>query len=101
MFVGLKRRVRRFLAAPAGTRFRAHYERMKARASLTRALIGIGSGLILLAIGLILLFLPGPGMLVALIGAALIAGESLTVARILDGIEVRATALWKRWRRHH
>jgi len=96
---GLKKRIRRFMAAPSGTRFRAHYERMKARASLMRTLIAIGLGLILLAIGLVLLVLPGPGTLVALIGAALLAGESLTVAKMLDWLDVRVMALWKRWRR--
>lgn len=99
MFAGLKRRVRRFLAAPSGTRFQAHHQRMKARASLMRALIGIGLGLILLAVGLVLLVLPGPGTLVAIFGAALLAGESLTAAKMLDWLDVRVTALWKRFRR--
>ena len=98
MFSGLKRRARRFLAAPSGTRFQAHYQRMKARATLMRALVGIGLGLLLLALGLVLLVLPGPGTLVALVGAALLAGESLTVAKILDRLDVRVTALWRRWR---
>ena len=98
MFAGLKRRLRRFLAAPHGARFQAHYQRMQARATLTRTLVAVGSGLILLAVGLVLLVLPGPGTLVAIIGAALIAGESLTVAKILDWLDVRVTALWKRWR---
>ena len=99
MFAGLKRRIRRFLAAPSGTRFQAHYERMKARASLMRALAAIGLGLVLLAVGLVLLVLPGPGTLVALIGAALLAGESLTVAKMLDRLDARVTRLWKRFRK--
>ena len=85
------------MAEPSGTRFRAHYERVKARPSVMRTLLGVGLGLLLLAVGLVLLVLPGPGILVATIGAALIAGESLTIARILDWLDVRVTALWKRW----
>ena len=86
------------MAEPSGTRFRAHYERVKARPSLMRTLLGIGLGLILLAVGLVLLELPGPGILIATIGAALLAGESLTIAKLLDWLDLRLTALYRRWR---
>lgn len=99
MFGALKRRIRRFMTAPSGSRFRAHYERMKSRPSLMRTLIAIGVGLVLLAAGLVMLVLPGPGLLVGTIGAALIAGESLLVARVLDRVDVWVTGMWKRWRR--
>jgi hypothetical protein len=98
MFDSLKRRVRRFMTAPSGTRFRAYHERLAQRPNLMRTLLVVGSGLILLALGLILLVLPGPGLLIAAIGAALIAGESLTVARFLDRIDSRVTRIWRRWR---
>ena len=98
MFGALKRRIRRFMTAPSGSRFRAHYERMKTRPSLMRTLIAIGVGLVLLAAGLVMLVLPGPGLLVGTIGAALIAGESLLVARVLDRVDVWVTGMWKRWR---
>jgi len=53
MFAALKRRMRRFAAAPSGTRFRAHYERVKkAHPSALRTMIAIGVGMILLAAGL-------------------------------------------------
>ncbi|HEY2396570.1 MAG TPA: PGPGW domain-containing protein [Rudaea sp.] len=62
-----------------------------------RTLLVVGGGLILLALGMILLVLPGPGLLIAAIGAALIAGESLTVARILDRIDLGLTRIWNHW----
>jgi hypothetical protein len=99
MFDSLKRRVRRFMAAPSGTRFRAYHERLSQRPNLTRTLLVVGCGLILLALGLVMLVLPGPGLLVAAIGAALIAGESLSAARLLDRIDSALTRVWRRWRR--
>lgn len=100
MFAALKRRLRRFMAAPSGTRFRAHYERVKkAHPSALRTMLAVGVGLILLAAGLAMLVLPGPGILVGTVGATLIAGESLFMARLLDRIDLWATGLWRRWRR--
>ncbi len=87
------------MTAPSGTRFRAYHARLKQRPSLMRTLLAIGSGLILLALGLVLLVLPGPGLLVAAIGAALIAGELLWVARLLDRVDLCITTKWKLWRR--
>jgi len=95
----MKARVHRFMAAPSGTRFRAYHERLRQRPSMMRTLVAIGLGLILLALGLVMLVLPGPGLLVATIGAALIAGESLFVARLLDRVDLCVTKLWRRWRR--
>jgi hypothetical protein len=98
MFDSLKRRVRRFMTAPRGTRFRAYHERLEKRPNLMRTLLIVGCGLILLALGLLMLVLPGPGLLVAVIGAVLIAGESLWAARLLDRIDSGITRIWRRWR---
>lgn len=99
MFAALKRHWREFVTAPAGTRFQAHYRRHRRRRGLVRTIVAIGSGLLLIALGTVLLVLPGPGLLIGAIGAALLAGESLSVARALDGIDRHATRLWRRWRR--
>ena len=99
MLAGLKQRLRRFMAAPSGTRFRAHYERLQQRPHTVRAMLAFGLGLLLLALGLVMLVLPGPGLLVGFAGAALIAGESKTAARLLDRIDVWVTAIVARWRR--
>jgi len=99
MFDSLKRRAQRFMTAPSGTRFRAYHERLAQRPNLMRTLLVVGCGLILVALGLAMLVLPGPGLLVAAIGAALIAGESLWAARLLDRMDSAVTRIWRRWRR--
>jgi 4-amino-4-deoxy-L-arabinose transferase-like glycosyltransferase len=99
MFDSLKRRVRRFMTAPSGTRFRAYHERLAQRPNLMRTLLVVGCGLILLALGLIMIVLPGPGLLIGAIGAVLIAGESLWAARLLDRVDLCLTRAYARWRR--
>ena len=99
MFGALKRRMRHFMAVPSGERFREFYRRHHQRPHLARTVVTIGAGLLLIAVGLVLLVLPGPGLLVAAMGAVLLAGESLTVARLLDALDVHATKLWRRWKK--
>jgi len=91
--------MRTFMTVPSGRRFRAHYERMRAKPGMWRTVIATGGGLVLIALGIIMLVTPGPGFIVAAIGAALIAGESLVAAKILDRIDLAATRAWARWRR--
>lgn len=47
-----------------------------------------------------LMFLPGPAVVLYFFAGALLASESLSVARLLDWGEVRLRALW-RWGRNH
>lgn len=99
MFAGLRRHMHDFMRARCGTRFRAHHRRQQARPGMMRAIIAIGVGLMLFAAGLAMLVLPGPGLVVATLGAALIAGESLLVARWLDRADLCLNRAWARWRR--
>lgn len=46
-------------------------------------------------VGVALLVLPGPGIPPLLLGGALLAGESLTVARWLDSVELKI----RNWRK--
>lgn len=80
---------------PPGHRFqgRYHARRNPDTPSLGRAL-RIVSGIVLIVVGTAFLVLPGPGIPPLILGAALIAGESLTVARWLDAVELRL----RRWR---
>jgi hypothetical protein len=98
VFAALKRSMHRFMAAPSGTRFEARYRRLHGRHHPLRAFALAGLGLLLVAGGLVLLVLPGPGILVAAMGAALIAGESKTAARWLDRVDLWLTKRWRRWR---
>jgi len=59
--------------------------------------------IILIAGGVVLCVIPGPGMPLVVAGAALLAERSLTIARSLDWIEVRVRKVMssgKAWWRH-
>ena len=84
-----------------GHRFQDHYRREK------RANGGQGSkgrmwkmalGIVLVAVGIVFCVIPGPGIPFLFIGGALLAAESLAVARMMDWLEVRVRAL-VRWAR--
>jgi len=49
----------------------------------------ITAGAALIAIGLFMLIAPGPGILVLVLGGAMVAQESLPMARFIDWAEVR------------
>jgi hypothetical protein len=51
--------------------------------------VKILAGSALIAAGLFMLVAPGPGLLVLVLGGALIAEESAPMARLLDAAEVR------------
>jgi hypothetical protein len=78
-----------FRAAP-GARFQtyyaAHAETRRARWTVP---VLLTLGLTFVAMGLIALVTPGPGVLLLLLGAGLLSRESLLVARFLDSLELR------------
>jgi hypothetical protein len=64
------------------------------------ARLAAGGGLTLL--GTVMIFTPGPGALFLLVGVSIIGAESLTVARLLDRVEVHARRMFaaaRAWRR--
>jgi hypothetical protein len=73
-----------------GRRFQNLFQRhhRPGRNVLARILALLG-GTLVLAAGVFFLFAPGPGVLVLLLGAGLIARESEAAARLLDRVEVR------------
>lgn len=80
---------------PPGERFQRRNRRLRG-AGGGRGVLSVvrtGSGALLCVVGLVLMPLPGPGILIVLVGAALMAGESAPVARGLDRAE-----LWLRAR---
>jgi uncharacterized protein (TIGR02611 family) len=103
MLERLKRSWRRFKAGEPGQRFQQQYRRRRqsGRSPLEKVLF-IGGGILLIAVGLLFLFVPGPGLLIILLGAALIARQSLFAARTLDWAEVRVrkALTWssRKWR---
>ncbi|MGE0159723.1 MAG: PGPGW domain-containing protein [Gemmatimonadales bacterium] len=56
-------------------------------------------GVVLVLGGLAIGWLPGPGGFVAVIGVALLAAESLQLAKLLDHTELRLRAAWSFVRR--
>jgi hypothetical protein len=104
MFKTIKRSWQRFKADPPGQRFQQQFKRRHevARTPLQKALV-VGGGVFLTGVGIFLFFLPGPGVLFVLLGAVLIAQQSLTVARALDWTEIRLRKLFGQsvgaWRR--
>lgn len=99
MFQGLKISARRFRESQPGARFQElyHLHQLTRRSPWVRWLL-IMLGVAIIAVGLIALPAPGPGTLVLAIGGALMARESLAVARALDWLEVRLRRVG-RWAR--
>jgi hypothetical protein len=104
MLETIKRSWQRFKADQPGQRFQQQFKRRHevARTPLQKALV-VGGGVLLTGIGIFLFFLPGPGVLFVLLGAVLIAQQSVTVARGLDWTEIRLRKLLAQgfgaWRR--
>ncbi|HNR91446.1 MAG TPA: PGPGW domain-containing protein [Dokdonella sp.] len=99
MFPSLKQQWHGFTSRPAGRRFQMRWRAQRERPrGLLRKLVLIGLGVALLLAGTAMLVLPGPGVLVMIIGAALIGEESLFVARGLDRADVWIARALQRWR---
>ncbi len=86
---------------PPGQRFcRRHDEQREAgrpaRHILHRALVW-GLAVVLLLIGIVLMFMPGPAILFFLLAGAVMAEESRTVARFLDWLELRLRQVGRRF----
>jgi len=99
MFDRLRKQWRVFRADPAGERFQRRYKRNTARAGMVRKFAVIGGGLALLVIGIALLVLPGPGLLLMLLGAGFVAEESLIAAKMLDRLDLVFQRIRARWRK--
>jgi hypothetical protein len=83
-----------------GQRFENQHRRLKRGGKALLAGMTV-VGALLVAGGVVLLFVPGPGLLVAVFGLALLAGTSSRLARVLDQMEPvvrrwasRAKAWW-------
>jgi len=70
-----------------GERFSNHRERMRRTGTRAGAIARVGLGVLLVAGGIVLLFVPGPGLLVALFGFGLLGGQSGWLADKLDRVE--------------
>ncbi|HZO03904.1 MAG TPA: PGPGW domain-containing protein [Burkholderiales bacterium] len=91
----------RFVHTAPGRRFQERYRRKSAseRGKMTRCAVVL-AGIALTLVGLFFLAVPGPGIPILAIGLALIAQESVVLARFLDRTELRLRRWWKRLRGH-
>ena len=73
-----------------GSRFQEYYlHRQTLRRSILAKCVTLVAGVVVFLVGLVLMPLPGPGTLVALLGASLLAKEFQGAAKGLDWLEVR------------
>ena len=92
MWKALKRRWRELRSSRPGHRFQERYERSRRARSEKSALRRFAqpvAGLVILAAGIFFCIFPGPGLPLVVIGAALLSGESLVVAKTMDWLEIR------------
>lgn len=78
-----------------GKRFTNHHRRAHRSHSKAKIALRIGLGALLVAAGVVMLFVPGPGLLAILFGVALVGGESKTISGWLDRGEVGARTWWR------
>ena len=82
-----------------GRRFQERYRRMHSKnTSAWKRCAFFAAGIVLTLVGTFFLAVPGPGLPILVVGLALIAQESVTLARLLDRTEVRLRRWWKNLR---
>lgn len=80
-----------------GRRFQDRYDRARRhrdRIGWWRRATKIAIGLLAFGIGLVEIIFPGPAVLFFLLSGTLLATESLTMARVMDWMEVHGRQLW-------
>ncbi|MBB5036829.1 hypothetical protein [Prosthecobacter dejongeii] len=81
-----------FKKSQPGERFEDFYRQRQADRSSSfpwKRILYVFLGIILSMGGVVLLGMPGPGLLVIALGLALVAGESLTLAKGMDKLELQ------------
>jgi hypothetical protein len=86
---------RAFKKDEPGDRFTNHYDRMKLRPRWFRA-ASVFASVLLLAIGIVLCFIPGPGTPLIVFGLALLGAHWHWLAEKLDKAEPRLRAWYQR-----
>ncbi len=87
MFNKFKRDWEALKASDPGHRFQDRYHRRRERydkESSLRKIFVVTIGFLIIAVGIILLLIPGPGWATIVVGIAFMAGESLILAKVLD-----------------
>jgi hypothetical protein len=107
MLEELKQSWQRFKAGLPGRRFQQQFRyRQQFRTGLLRKALLIAGGILIATAGIFFLFAPGPGIIIFLLGAVVIARQSFFAARAFDRVEIRLRRFVKqsfgvRRRPHH
>jgi len=102
----LKKQWRSLKRGQPGRRFKARYDAGRnARKDASWGfkvfrLARIIMALALVAVGIVLMFIPGPAVLFFLLAGSLLAAESLMIANVLDWAELRMRAAFSWLKRH-
>lgn len=89
MLADLKQSWKTFRKGRPGERFEGFYRARKRTRDASRIVL-LAVGILLLVGGVVLLFIPGPGLLLIAFGGALVAQQSLWLAKLLDEVELAA-----------
>jgi predicted benzoate:H+ symporter BenE len=81
-----------------GRRFQDRYRKIGEKAGAWKRAAYLVAGIVLTVVGIFFLVVPGPGIPILIVGLALLAQISATVARLLDRAEVRLRRWWKKLR---
>lgn len=91
----VKQEWRAFVHDEPGKRFVNHRDRMQHK-SRSHSAMSLALGVLLLAGGVVLLFIPGPGLLLIVFGLALVATHSSRLSKLLDRTEPRLRRVGRR-----
>lgn len=101
MFESIKAGWREFAAQTPGHRFQKRYRRSRNPdfpRGTVRRIVALTIGIVLILAGLVMLVIPGPGLLAMIIGLGFFAEESLWLAKLLDAMELWLRRTWTRLR---
>jgi hypothetical protein len=83
----------------AGVRFKNEHLRARSHGmTITARILGIGLAILSLAIGVVLVFIPGPAFIFFIIAGALLASQWWALACLLDHVEIAFKRGWMRAR---
>ncbi len=94
MYKKIKRQWETIRNSPPGQRFQERYRQQQSkRVTGKNRHLAMFSGCVVILLGMLLWFLPGPGWITIIVGAGIIAGESIAIARILDWLDFKISYL--------
>lgn len=101
MIERVKRDVTKMKKSPPGERFVAQHERAKRNglASGAGRVVCVGLAIVAIAIGVVLVFIPGPAFVFFLLAGALLASQWRRLAEWMDAAELKLREGWRALRR--